>query len=324
MRPFTSTATLTSLLRLTLAVVVLVGSGALQKASAEERKKKATLSVYFPDYRLKKAGSSPEFYGTTHLILFSAKPNEDGSVDFSRITPAMLAMASQAREAGNGKLKITFCVGGWGRGKLFANAVASPEKRERFAAALTEFCDTHQLDGVDIDWEFPKGDEEHAHFTAFLKILGTKLRAESRMLSVALGETRPLTTEAYTHIDQVNLMSYQPWNPQPYEVWLEKAVLKMLDSGLPSEKLNLGVGFYAKEMGGKRRAFSWSKLTGKDKTPLPESTYEFSPVGLKACDLRLALVKKHNLGGVMVWDWGHDSLTAEDSLLKYLSDRIDQ
>ena len=51
------------------------------------------LSVYFPDYRYSE-GMQPKFYGTTNLILFSATPLEDGSVDFSRIKPEMIAIIS--------------------------------------------------------------------------------------------------------------------------------------------------------------------------------------------------------------------------------------
>ncbi|MGY8643898.1 MAG: hypothetical protein ACKVJU_22735 [Verrucomicrobiales bacterium] len=110
-----------------------------------------------------------------------------------------------------------------------------------------------------------------------------------------------MSAEAYAHVDQVNLISYQPWNPQPYEAWLKKAVTDFLESGLPPKKLILGLPFFTKELGGERRAIQWTKLAGKDDSAMPESDHEFSPVGKVACDLRLDLMKKYKLGGVMVW-----------------------
>ena len=275
------------------------------------------LAVYFPDYRYK-ANLEPRFYGTTHLILFSAKPNLDGSVDFSRITPDMIAMGREARK--NSNLKVTFCVGGWGRGKLFATAVSTPEARTTFVNDLVQFCARHKFDGVDIDWEYPKGDAEHANFTLFLKSLSAKLHRDKRILSVALAPSRPLSREAYQAIDQVNLMSYQPWNPEPYESWLEKSVQRILDSGLEPSKVNIGLGFFTKELGGDRRAISWSKLAGSNK-PLPPSEHGFSPVGRTASDLRFQLIKKYQLGGVMIWDYGHDTKDPDQSLLKYTSEK---
>ena len=178
------------------------------------------------------------------------------------------------------------------------------------------------LDGVDIDWEFPKGDQEHADLNSFLQRLSEKLHTTNRILTIALGYTRSLSAEANACIDHVNLMSYQPWNPQPYEVWLEKAVTDFLESGLPPEKLILGLPFFTKELGGKRRAIQWTKLAGKGESTIPESDHEFSPVGKAACDLRLDLMKKYKLGGVMVWEFGQDSPNEKHSLMKHLSEKL--
>ncbi|MCB1093550.1 MAG: glycoside hydrolase family 18 protein, partial [Verrucomicrobiae bacterium] len=135
---------------------------------------------------------------------------EDGSGDFSRITPELLAFGEKARAGG--AVRVSVCVGGWGRGKVFASAVSSEASRSRFVQDLAAFCAGHQLGGVDIDWEFPKGDQEHAHFAAFLAKLGSRLHADGRLLTVALGYTRPLPAECWAHLDRVHLMSYQPWS----------------------------------------------------------------------------------------------------------------
>lgn len=307
-------------MKLFLSIAALtVFAGTLFAEEVASSPAKPVLSVYLPDYRVK-ADTVPMLYETTHLVLFSAKPNEDGSVDFDRIKPELLAFGKKAQaESG---AKVTFCVGGWGRGKLFANAVSTKANRVRFIDDLVTYCETHSLDGVDLDWEFPKGDQEHADFALFLESLSGKLRADGRILTIALGETRPLPAECWPFIDQVNLMSYQPWSDQPYEAWLIKCIDRFLEAGLPPEKLILGVGFYAKEYGGERRAVSWKKLAGENATNLPETEHGFSPVGGEACDLRLRLVKERGLGGVMVWDYGHDSAEPEHSLLRRLSEGL--
>jgi GH18 family chitinase len=302
-----------------LLVLTALTVGGLHDLPAEEKTSPA-IAVYFPDYRYRE-GIEPKFYGSTHLVLFSSKPNEDGSVDFDRITPGLLEIGRKAKLK---NIKVTCCVGGWGRGKLFATAVSSAENRTRFVAALGDFCEQHQLDGVDIDWEFPKGDKEHADFALFLQELSLRLHTDKRLLTIALGYTRPLSRECYDCVDQVNLMCYQPWNPpkESHAAWLGDAVDQFLASGVPPEKLLLGVGFFAKELGGERRAISYQKLVGENAQPLPESEHGFSPVGKDACDLRIDLVKKHSLGGVMVWDYGHDSTDPQSSLLNYLTKKF--
>ena len=303
--------------RLSQALLVV----ALVSVSVLAEEPKSALAVYLPDYRVK-AGTEPMVYGTTNLILFSARPKTDGTVDFSRIKPELLEFGKQARKQRGEGLTVTVCVGGWGRGKEFATAVSTEANRNRFVNGLVEFCSQHDLDGVDIDWEFPKGEEEHENLALFLEALSERLRADDRILTIALGYTRPLPATCWAYIDKVHLMSYQPWNVQPYEEWLEQSIERFLGSGLPPEKLVLGVGFFAKEKAGDRRAVSWKKIAGEATGKLPESKHGFWPVGKEACDLRLDLVKRFELGGVMVWDYGHDSAEEEYSLLRYLSEKM--
>ena len=305
---------------LTLGLALVSGTSDSRGEDSRPSQPPLVLSVYLPDYRVKSGDVVPQLYGTTHLVLFSAKPNLDGSVDFSRITPELLAFGQKARA--DGLVKVTFCVGGWGRGEEFKTAVSNETTRARFVADLVAFCATHDLDGVDIDWEFPKGDQEHADFAEFLSALSSKLHADGRLLTAALGYSRPLPTECWDYLDQVNLMSYQPWSVTDYEPWLRESIVRFLDAGLPPEKLLLGVGFYAKEKAGERRAVSWKNLVDPNSAGLPSSEYGFWPVGTDACDLRIQLVKEYGLGGIMVWDYGHDSGVPETSLLRHLSNGL--
>jgi chitinase len=58
-------------------------------------------------------------------------------------------------------LKIIISVGGWSWSENFSDAARSPESRWDFAESLKEFVQTHDLDGADIDWEYPTGDLEN-------------------------------------------------------------------------------------------------------------------------------------------------------------------
>lgn len=300
--------------------VFCLGTALSSPVLSAQEKAEPVISVYLPDYRVQ-SDTIPRVYGTTHLILFAAAVQDDGSIDFSRIDGDLFRFAKHAKEQ-NPALRVTVCVGGWRKSGSFASAVSTAEHRQRFVNELVQFCDAHQLDGVDINWEFPKGEREHADFGLFLETLSRALQPRERILTVALGYTRPLPAETWAHIDYVNLMSYQPWTIQDYEPWLTSSIERFLESGLPPEKLLLGVGFFAKEKAGDRRAYSWKTLLERESKAPPTSEHGFWPVGPETCDLRVRLVKEHGLGGVMIWDYGHDSLSPEHSLLRHLSRKL--
>jgi len=58
-------------------------------------------------------------------------------------------------------LKLIISVGGWSWSGNFSDAASSPENRWRFAASLRDFVNAYDLDGADIDWEFPTGDPDN-------------------------------------------------------------------------------------------------------------------------------------------------------------------
>lgn len=291
----------------------------LSGALAAEKPKRPNLSVYLPDYRVGK-DFTLNLYGTTHLILFSTAAKPDGSIDFSRMTAPLLAAGKEARDQ-NGCM-VLFCVGGWGRSKEFASAVETPEKRNRFIQEAIDFCELHSLDGIDLDWEFPDEGLEMVNYQLLIRDLSLAMRSSDRILTVALGPTRLLPIETYPDIDLVHLMSYQPWNPEDYEGWMTRSVKLALDGGIPPEKISVGTPFFSKELGGDRRAVSYRKIAEGAKNVVPTSEHKFTPVGADAIDPRIRQIQQHGLAGAMVWDYGHDSMDAEKSMLRQLSEKL--
>src|SRR6476620_12223831 len=55
----------------------------------------------------------------------------------------------------NPGLKILISVGGWTWSKNFSDAVLSDTSRQNFAASAVAIVSKYDLDGVDIDWEYP-------------------------------------------------------------------------------------------------------------------------------------------------------------------------
>ena len=66
-------------------------------------------------------------------------------------------------------LKILASAGGATARKVFEEIVTTSDRIRAFAESAATFLSHYNLDGIDIDWEFPK--QEHAYqFTALLKV----------------------------------------------------------------------------------------------------------------------------------------------------------
>ena len=90
----------------------------------------------------------------------------------------------------------------------FAVAAASPEKREAFAQSCIALVENYGLDGIDIDWEYPKNDTEAKDYVALLKVVRQRLdemaagkgeQANGYELTIAAVRPRgrPLTSKGY-------------------------------------------------------------------------------------------------------------------------------
>ena len=93
----------------------------------------------------------------------------------SHATPTT-SRCSPPCDASHPHLNVLVSVGGWTWSKGFSDAVLTPERRQRFVQSAVAFVRRHDLDGFDVDWEYPglPGDgnphrpEDKANFTAVM------------------------------------------------------------------------------------------------------------------------------------------------------------
>jgi chitinase len=180
----------------------------------------------------------------------------------------------------NADLKILISIGGWSWSENFSDAVLTESSRKKFAKSSTEIVEKFNLDGVDIDWEYPgfRGEdniyraEDRQNFTLMFKTL----RAELDELSTRSQKKYLLTTavpdfteflsktdmgEAARHMDYVNIMSYDfhvsagdtvshHSNLYPTENVAgrsaHRGITEYIAAGVPAEKLVLGIPFYGR------------------------------------------------------------------------------
>jgi len=180
------------------------------------------------------------------------------------------------------RLRILVSVGGWAWSKGFSDAALTPESRRRFCESAIEYLRRHDLDGLDVDWEYPglPGDgnphrpEDRASFTSLMRDLRAHLdRAAAGtgrryLLTFAAGAfpdylSHTAMDEVQAVVDYVNLMTYDFRVPgaepeaghnanlvtHPSDrngLSAERAVHDFLAAGVPAEKLVVGVPFYGR------------------------------------------------------------------------------
>jgi chitinase len=158
------------------------------------------------------------------------------------------------------------------------------ESRGIFEDSVMQFLTRYDLDGLDIDWEYPGMPgaghpfraEDKRNFTALLKELRERFDAAGRRgrrlyLTVAMGSSDEVIAntemqKVQKYVDTVNLMTYDYYEPgsesitgnhaplyvdpaDPKGVSSADTVKAFEKAGVPAGKMLLGVPFYGHEWG---------------------------------------------------------------------------
>ncbi|WP_297464415.1 glycosyl hydrolase family 18 protein, partial [Thermococcus sp.] len=165
----------------------------------------------------------------THVNYAFLNLKEDGTVTYfdSYADPLNLEGIKEYK-ARYPEVKVLVSVGGWTLSKYFSPVAADPAKRQRFAESVLEIIRKYDLDGVDIDWEYPGGGglesnyvspDDGKNFIILLKTIREAFdRAERRdhkdYLITAAVPADPVKaarinwTEASKYLDSINVMTY--------------------------------------------------------------------------------------------------------------------
>lgn len=205
----------------------------------------------------------------THINYAFAKVRPDDSVVFENADAPEHLARLRALKAINPELKVILSIGGWGA-EWFSDAALTAESRCRFATSAVALMKEHQLDGLDIDWEYPgqagagnrNRREDKQNFTLLLEAVRRELDlAGDYSLSIATTGGRYFKyTEmdrVHPHVDWINVMAYDlagGWSEGTAHhaalhsdaASAESYVQQHLDAGIPASKIVMGVPFYGR------------------------------------------------------------------------------
>lgn len=256
----------------------------------------------------------------THINYAFLIPNEDGSFAPFANGWKLKKIVADAHEAG---VTVMISVGGWGWEKQFEVMAADSATRMAFVENLVAFVEEYNLDGVDMDWEYPLPGDSAENFV----LLSQELRAAfpDKELTTAVvsygGTGEGMLPETFPLYDTINVMTYDGAEHGTMQQFTD-GLAYWLDRGVPAEKLVMGVPFYSRP-----NEILYRKIVESNPENAYADTVEWGGAvetynGIPTIQekTRLAL---ENAGGIMFWTLDQDAFD-ELSLLKAIDDTVDQ
>jgi len=302
---------------------------------------------YMPSYRNVTTIPDVKFRMTNVVVYAFYGVNTSGTLSApSSPTSTLAAVATKAR-ANNARIFLGINDGS-GDGKTnFKNMAATPAGRTNFIKDVMNVVRQNNLDGIDMDWEFPTtSDGTDLTFTAMMKELSDSLHRDGRYyLSCAVtagkyagGIRDAIRNELFTYVDFFNIMAYDDFSTSaPYRHHSDYALAQtclnywLTTRGMPAAKAVLGLPAYGRPSGITQSGtiLTYSGILGQGGNPQYDSAvvtsgsfvnytiYYNGQYTIK----RKAKLAKDIANGVMLWEKGQDVHDA-NSLLKAACDTV--
>ncbi|KAJ2059872.1 hypothetical protein GGI17_004145 [Coemansia sp. S146] len=285
---------------------------------------------YYPSWK-RAQSANVDWSKYTHVNMAFGIPTSSGTFSFDGdwFLPALV---TSMHSAGT---KVLMSVGGWTGSNYFSAIMKDTGARSTMITSMVNYVKANNLDGIDIDWEYPGrlGDNcnvfdvvnDTPNYLAFLQDLRAALTAAfgagQKLITLAVRvqpfevNSVPLTdVSAFAKVvDYANLMQYDingGWNNvtgpnaplnfqqgQGLQVSFVSAINDWVGAGFPANQLTAGIGFYGR-----------STIALQDMTKDPANQYQpqsqLVPLG-DSEDAPWYDVCAGSTANSGVWQWKH-------------------
>lgn len=250
----------------------------------------------------------------THINYSFLLPKDDGTLQHLANGWKLKKLVGLAHKE---NVQVLISVGGWGLDPQFESFASDPAMRAVFIKQSLDFMNEYNLDGIDIDWEYPDPGQSAQNYVALMRELRAALPAGALLTTAvpAFGENADnILAESFESLDFVNLMVYDISDQQHSSMQdTIKSLDYWLDRGLPAEKTVLGLPFYSRP--------SWvpyRKLVAQNPAAAQNDEQEYAGKleyynGIPTIQEKTKLALRR-VSGVMFWAFSQDTLD-ETSLL---------
>jgi len=283
---------------------------------------------YFPSW-----SGNPElvrYEALTHVNYAFALVDATGTFRPVEAPEKLTEVVGKARAAG---VKVMVSVGGWNEGNTsaFDRIAADPVKTERFVTGARAFLDAFSLDGVDLDWEYPRAGTADRYAT-LVEALAADLHGQGRELSLAVSAAevngKYVMDRAWEAADWLNVMAYddgwggRTWVPHSSYSFTRAALDYWTGvRGVPQAKVVLGVPFYGRSLVDRRPRSYRSLLEEFPEAEISDVAGAFAYNGPDTLRAKVVNQARVRAGGVMVWQLNQDA-RGPASLLSLIYDTV--
>ena len=303
---------------------------------------------YLPSYRSVTSIPDVKFRMTNVVVYAFYAVNTAGTLSAPSSPASTLVAVRDKARANNAKVLLGINDGS-GDGKTnFKNMAATAAGRNNFIKDVMNVVRANNLDGVDMDWEFPStSDGTDATFTLLMKELSDSLHRDGRYyLSAAItagkyagGIRDAIRGEIFPYVDFFNIMAYDDFSTTvPYrhhsDYTLATVCLNywLTTRGMPASKAVLGIPAYGRPSGitQSNTILTYNGILGQGGNPQYDSAVVTasgypSPYTIyyngQYTTKRKAKLAKDIANGVMFWEKGQDAHDV-NSLIKAACDTV--
>lgn len=237
-------------------------------------------------------------------------------------------------------LKVLLSIGGWGSGR-FSEMADDITNRKAFAADCMRIIREFNLDGVDIDWEYPTSDiagisaspRDTNNFTLLMAEIRAAIGKKHLLTLATAANGKYIQYSAIKkYVNFVNIMAYDIADPPQLHAPLFRsdmtdtltcatAISAHITAGMPVERLVSGIPFYGrfcKELQGNHSYDKIKKLSDYTRQwdPFARAPYLSDNSGNVVCSyedeesIRHKCEYIHEMGllGAMYWEYDNDDM----------------
>ncbi|SEW34399.1 Por secretion system C-terminal sorting domain-containing protein [Chitinophaga sp. YR573] len=262
--------------------------------------------------------SNVQFDKLTHINYAFLIPNGTGGYTPPDDPGRLQALVTAAHAKG---VKVIISVGGGGGDVGFRTTAVNATYRANFVTSMVNFCNQYNLDGVDLDWEYPSAGAQAQGFVTLMQQLANAFHPQGKLVTAAVigdyGDDSFLST-LFPIADFLNIMAYDDNDFQHSTYALAVQCLNYwLGRGLPKEKAVLGVPFYAHP-----DYIAYNDLLKMGADPYADvfnNKYGYNGITTIKAKTNLAYDRG---AGIMMWELSNDEGTGANSLVSAIHEVV--
>jgi chitinase len=252
--------------------------------------------------------NSIQYGKLTHINYSFALPNANGTLRPIDNTAKLQSLVSLGH---SNNVRVLLAIGGWNNGddSAFEALAASAATRTTFVNSVVGVVTQYNLDGIDMDWEYPDPGTSGSNFTLLMQQLSTAMHSRGKLLTAAVvsggGTANGIQTAVFGYVDWLNIMTYDGGSPHANYDWAVSNVNAWKSRGLPASKAVMGVPFYSRPGG-----IPYSQIVGQN--PANANVDCATINGAQQCYNGLPTIRRKtqwamaNGGGIMNWELSQD------------------